>query len=126
MEAEKSSGERKMRDAIAAVAGPRGWNETRESWLARAARRAGITCRTMKALWYGEIADPEHKAARRILEAAERDGRAEAQQLADKFEIIARGINATDPDFHSPDVAALLNAARILRGLDRSGTDGEE
>lgn len=121
--AEKPS-EGSMRDVVAAVAGPRGWGETRESWLARAARAADVTYRQAKALFYGEITDPEHRAVRRMKAAAERQGRREAAELAAKFDSIARSMNAADQDFYSADVAALLSAARVLRGLDRSRTDG--
>lgn len=122
---ENFSESKQMRDAIAAVAGPRSDFDNRESWLARAARRSGVTCRMIKALWYGEITDREHKAARRVLEAAERHGRKEANDLAGKFEIVANALSSRDTDFHSSDIAALLSAARALRGLDGAGTDGE-
>jgi hypothetical protein len=120
---EKYSGAKSMRDVIAAVAGPRLWNDTRESWLGRAAREAKISYRACKALFYGEITDPEHKAARRVLAAAQRSGRKEAQELADRFDTIARSLNATDSNSYSADVDALLHAARALRGLAGSGTD---
>lgn len=117
--------EGQMREAISVVAGSRGWFETREAWLARAARKAGISFRACKALWYGEITSEENKAARRMLDAATKEGRAEAKALASQFERIAGSLNVTDADFHSADVAALLDAARALRGLDRARTDGE-
>jgi hypothetical protein len=107
-----------MRDLVAAAAGPRQWNDTRESWLARAARNAGVSYRQAKALFYGEITDDEHKTVRRMREAA---GQHEAEQLAHRFEALAGSLQSRDADFHSSDVAALLHAARALRGLDRSG-----
>lgn len=121
MSSEKAS----MRDVIATVAGPRTWNDTRESWLARAARRANISYRSAKSLWYGEINDAEHKAARRMVKAAEQHGRDEARELAGRFESIAVALGATDADFHREDVVALLYAARALRGLACPGNDGE-
>src|SRR5688500_11610458 len=36
------------------VCGPRGWNDTRESWLARGARAIGIKPRRARALFYQE------------------------------------------------------------------------
>lgn len=112
---EKFSGVR-MREYIAAVAGPREWSDTRESWLARAARRTGISYRQIKAIWYGEITDPHHRSARLLRDAAE---------LAGQYETIARSMNATDPDFHRQDMLALLDMARALRGLagPRQGED---
>lgn len=43
-----------MHDGIVRLAGERGWHETREAWLARAARKAGITCRRAKTFFYRE------------------------------------------------------------------------
>lgn len=115
---EKVSGS--MRELVAAVAGPREWGDTRESWLARAARRANVSYRQAKALFYGEITDPEHKAARRMRIAA---GRHEAEQLAHRFETLAVALDVRDAGFHSPDIAALVHAARALRGLAGAGDD---
>lgn len=42
------------RDLLCAIAGPRGWNDTREAWLARAARKLGFGHRRTKAIFYGE------------------------------------------------------------------------
>ena len=116
---EKLSGVR-MRELVAAVAGPILPTDNRESWLRRAARNAGTSYRQAKALFYGEIVDPYHSAVTRFKEAA---GRHEAKNLAAQFESLANSLNIRDADFHSEDVLALLNAARALRGLDRSGTD---
>ena len=114
-----------MRELVAAVAGERGWGETRESWLSKAARRAGISFRAAKAIFYGEITDENHRAARLLRDAAEQKAKDEAATLATRFETIAGAMNASDPDFYSADVAALVYAARTLRGLDRAGSDGE-
>lgn len=117
----------KMRTLVAAVAGPRTEFDTRESWLARAARTAGISYRQCKAAFYGEISDPEHKTIRRLQAAAEREAKREASELAVTFERIARGMNAADPNFYSATSSALLDVARSLRGMDRarnSGGDG--
>ncbi len=120
---EKCSGVSEMRNAIAIVAGPKDWGDTRESWLARVPRKVKtVSFRTVKALWYGEILDVDHWAARDIRAAATLiEARKESNSLATQYESIAGGLTATDPDFHSADVAALLHAARILRGLDRAG-----
>lgn len=113
---------RPMRDLVAAVAGPMEWSDNRKSWLARAARRAGVSFRQAWALFYGEISDPEHRTVRAFKQAA---GKHEAEQLAARFTGLAHALNHRDQDFHREDVAALLSAARLLRGLDRTGTDGE-
>lgn len=116
---EKVSGS--MRELVAAVAGPKQWSDTRQSWLARAARKAGISYRQCKALWYGEIIDPYHRSARLMRDAAEQ----RASDLAGQFEMVARSMNATDPDFFGADVLALVHAARALRGVVGPRTDGE-
>lgn len=106
---EKSYGVLSLRDLVAKVAGPRQWSDTREAWLARAARKAGISFRQCKALFYGEIVDPNHKSARLMRDAAE------------EYEKTARSLAAIDPDFYGAHIAAYLNLARTLRRLDRSG-----
>ena len=111
-----------VREAISAVAGPREWGDTRESWLAKAARNSRvISYRMMRSLWTGEIAKEEHWAVREIRRQAElAKARREAKDLAARYEEIAGGLDAKDADFHREDVAALIHAARILRGLDRA------
>ena len=94
-----------MRNLIASVAGPRSWSDTRESWLARAARRAGISYRQVKSIWYGEITDPHHRSVRLLRDAAE------------KYGAIAQAI---DPVIYREEVAALLDLARKLRDQDNS------
>lgn len=37
---------------VALIAGQRGWNDTRESWLARAARRLGFSYSRTRSLYY--------------------------------------------------------------------------
>lgn len=48
------SAESRARAMLCDLAGQRGWHDTRESWLARGARKAGITLRRAKALFYEE------------------------------------------------------------------------
>lgn len=122
MLAEKSS-EVALRDLVASVAGPRQWSDTRESWLNRAARRAQLSYRTIKSLFYGELVDPNHPSARKLRDAAARLGQTEAQALAEKFETMARALGAADADFYSADVSALVGAARSLRGLGMPRND---
>lgn len=104
---------------IAEVAGPLRANDTRESWLSRAARRSGITFRQCKALFYGETRNPKTDVAVSVLSAAEK-ARNDAADLAARFETLAGAMNATDQDFYSEDVLTLINAARALRGVDRA------
>jgi hypothetical protein len=115
---EKCSG-RPMRELVAAVAGPREHSDTRQSWLNRAARRAGISFRSAKAVWYGEIDSPKHPSIRLLQHAAEK----RALELSKRFDTVARAMVTTDPDFYRADIAALVHAARTLRGVDSSGND---
>lgn len=112
----------KMRELVFAVAG---WlpDRNRKKLFAKAARNAGVSYRSAKSVFYGEITDPDHKTVRRMKLAA---GRHEAQSLADRFQHLAGALNQRDADFHSEDIAALLHAAGALRDLDRSRTDDEE
>lgn len=110
-----------MREEIAILAGPRDWGVTRESWLARVPTKVQtVTFRTVKALWYGEITDPDHWAARDIKRAVEiLKAQREAAALASQLETIIGGLNVTDPSFHQPTIAALIGTVRKLRGDDR-------
>lgn len=112
-----------MREVIAILAGPKGDFDTRESWLARAARNSGFPFRKVKSLYYGEpVSEAIKSLVRRVAEdRVAEDGRKEARSLADKFETIAGALNAADPSFHRQDIVALIHAARALRGLDRAG-----
>jgi hypothetical protein len=107
-----------MRKEIAVVAGPKDWGVTRESWLARVPEKVStVSFRTVKALWYGEITDPDHWAVRDIRRAAELlQARREAQERADQLANLIAGLTATDAAFHEPTLAALVGALRNLRG----------
>lgn len=111
-----------MRREIAVVAGPKDWGDTRESWLARVPRKVKtVTFRTVKGLWYGEIDDPEHWAARDIRRAAAIiEARKEASALADQYQKIAGGMRAQDSSFYSTEIDRLERIARILGGIDRA------
>lgn len=47
-----------MKQSIEQLCGPRDFHDTRESWLARGARRAGISYRAAKAFFYREKINP--------------------------------------------------------------------
>ena len=110
--------EMSARQSIAIVAGP--FDGNRKSWLARVPRKVStVTFRTVKALWYGEIEDPGHWAARDIKRAASViEARKEASALADQYQKIIGGLRAVDEDFHSTEIARLERIARILGGQD--------
>lgn len=115
-----------LRDWVAAAAGPRQWSDTRESWLFRASKLAGVSFRQIRAAWYGELTNPNSPTARKLRDAAARASHAEAQALAEKFEAMARAMGTTDADFYRSDIARLLDAAGALRGVARTRNDPKD
>jgi hypothetical protein len=121
---ESSSGVPIMREEIAFVAGPKNWGDTRESWLNRVPRAVKkllgtetetVSFRAVKALWYGEIENREHHAARDIRRAADLiKARQEALTLARQYQTIIGGLRAADPDFYSAEITRLEHVARLL------------
>jgi hypothetical protein len=108
----------KMRDLVIAVGGPLEAAENRKGWLVRVSERAGISYRVVAAAFYGEQMGQETETKLKL--AA---GKYEAEILADRFEHLARSLRHRDADFHLADIAALVDAARALRGLGSSKTD---
>ena len=131
---EKASVMSSVHAAIETIAGP--YRGNRKSWLSTVARTVkGVSYRTVKALYYREITDEQHLAAQAIKreaalikaqqqirerEAALIKAQREARDLASQFETIAGNLNATDQDFYSQDIAALVHASRLLRHVDRA------
>ncbi len=105
-----------LRALVNIVAGPRTWADTRDSWLARAARRAKISHRAAKAIWYGEITDPEHRAAHRLRLAVDRLG------------LVAEGLKQVAPEFSPADVSTYLHLAERIRALENAlgAQEGDE
>lgn len=108
------------RNCIEVIAGPRRWEDTRESWLSRAARKAGVPYRQIKSLYYGESDDPKYSVGTKLVVAAQ-EARQRATALADTYEQIAGQINAlsnnTDKGFVSEQIAALEHVVSSLRSL---------
>lgn len=117
---EKSS-KMSVRQAMIEVAGsPPGYGE-QPRWLCTVAGKIGSSYRTARSLWLGEIKDPDHWAAKAVRhEAAIATAKREAAELAQQFEKLAGKLNAKGQNSYSADVAALLDAARVIRGLDRA------
>lgn len=79
---------RECRAWVATVAGERQWGDTRQSWFHRAADRTHLPYRTIRALYYGEIADRDHPSMLMLKDAAESH---EIDDLASRFEqLVAR------------------------------------
>lgn len=122
---ENQSGESSVRREIAIIAGPRGWGDTRESWLAIVPRKVTtVTFRTVKALWYGEIKDPLHWAARDIRRAAELiEARKEARALMAKYQTIIGGLRAADENFYRAEIDRLERLVGGMGDADRAGIE---
>jgi hypothetical protein len=120
---EKSSGVKNVRREIAIVAGPKDWGDSRESWLARVPRKVKtVSFRTVKALWYGEISDPDHWAARDIRREAELiEAKREVSSLASQLAQIAGGMRELqNQNLLSAEIDRLERLVGILGGLDRA------
>ena len=113
---------------ISVIAGPYSANETRESWLSRAARKSGSTFWHIKALFYGELKDPKYSVAYKILSAADQARIQKAKRDAEKATALYRNyaarLETIDPDFHREQIDVLLGAARIVGGRDSPGNKG--
>lgn len=114
---EKDSTE--MRELVTAVGGLLEEGENRKSWLVRVSECAGISFRVAAAAFYGEQMSKETENK---LKAAA--GIHEAQILARRFEHLVTSLSHRDQDFHGEDIAALVHAARLLRGLGGAGDNG--
>lgn len=122
---EKSSGNpdslaEEMRRAIVALAGPRSWLDTRESMIARAARKAGLTFRQARALFYGETADPKYSVVRRVREAVDLEAaRREHQKFMAGIRALEAALSVQDENFYRPHIDALHAATgRVDRAMD--------
>ena len=105
-------------EQIGVIAGPRGPNDTRESWLARAARKSGASFWHIKALFYGELTDPKLSIAFKIISAADKariqESKRDAQVVANFFHSHAQALTNIDPDFHREQINAFIAAARAV------------
>lgn len=95
-----------MHDAIVKLAGDREVYDSRERWLQRAARRAGISFRTAKALFYREVPDPRASVIEKIRTAVRGNG--------DEPQLGAYAALQTQIDKLQVDVD---EAREILRGI---------
>jgi len=101
-----------MRRAIIGLAGNREVFDSRERWLDRAARAAGITRRMAKSFFYCECADPKASIVDRVREAIEKNkaedaeavtaARIEYQELLERVARLEAALVVQDADFHRP------------------------
>lgn len=111
---------------VETLAGP--YQGNRKGWLSCAARRADVTYRQLKALYYGETIDPKHSVATRVLSAAEQARKEKATNdaalAAGYLHQRATALSNVDADFHREEILALRHLADAIgRGNrpDRSG-----
>jgi len=114
-----------MHQLIMTLAGPRGENDTRESMLARAARRAGISHRQARALYYGEAKDPKSSVVERVRstlkkanEKAEAHARNRFEETADVGRLLAHAVEA-DADLRREIVDVMFRWLSRRRPEDR-------
>jgi hypothetical protein len=78
----------------------------------------------VKALWYGEIQDPDHWAARDIRRAvAAIEAQRKTTAVARELEGLLSGPDGINPSLDRASVAALVSTLRAMRGQD-SARDG--
>lgn len=128
-----------MREAMIALAGDRAWHETRQRWLERAARAAGISYRTAKALFYAEVSDPKgsvvecvRAAVARRVQEQEDIAKDEFAALHARLQSMEQRLGAIDADGDRPPAdgwrAGLRLGGRADRPLDPAlgGEGGHE
>jgi hypothetical protein len=98
-----------MRELVIAVGGNLRPTENRKSWLERVARVAGLSPRVVRAAWQNEQASRETRNKLQLAAAKN-----ELAALADLAELLRH----RDEDFHRPEIAALVETLRRIRGLD--------
>lgn len=115
-------------DEIGTIAGPFGGN--RKSWLARAARVAGVTYRQIKALYYGEHGDPRHSVGMKLLAAAQdarvQRARCDARNVAEFFSRHAQALADVDPNLNRKRIDEFVAAARAIGSGHSAGNRAEE
>lgn len=108
--------------AIQAIAGPKQGSDTKESWLARAARLSHSKFWHVKALYEGKLTDPKYSVAYKILSAADKarleETRRNEARAAEIYRQHASRLESIDEDFHREQINALVSAARILSERD--------
>jgi hypothetical protein len=109
------------REAMIAIAGNKpGYGEL-PRWLEQIADRVGISFRTARSIWNGEITNENHLALKRLKEQAQiEEARREARLLAEQYASIAGGMRATNENFYRQEIDRLERLARIIGGLNRA------
>lgn len=106
-----------MKRAIVALGRSPDGTDNRESMIATAARRAKITFRQARSLFYGETVDPRYSVVERVRMAAAADQKAQEEAAHEYRSLLARierletALCVSDEEFHRPHLDALGGVA---------------
>lgn len=98
-----------LHEGIVRLAGVRARSDTRESWIARAARKAGLTHRMARSLFYREIDDPKWSVVAAVRDALRRFDDIQEAVARDELDTLRRRIASLETalaDVASPKAAA--------------------
>lgn len=117
--------ESSMRELVCAVGGVLQPDEGRKTWLARVARRAGISARSARAAFYGEVRGETHRAGieaklRDVVRKQEKAARDELAELRERVATMERRLMAIDPDFHQPSADGYREAVSAVGRQDHA------
>ena len=113
---EKSS-KMSAREAMITLAGSPPMHGELPRWLTKVAKASGISFRTARSLWNGEIKNPDHLAAKAVRQKAQiLEAQRDAAVVANFFNSRAQALANIDPDFHRGDIDAFVAAARAVGG----------
>jgi hypothetical protein len=105
-----------MHIAIVEIGGPAGFYDNRESWLAKAARSAGVNYRTAKGFFYREYLNPNAVDVDRVREARARlHAKNESLRHAATLDSAADALCSIDETFHRAEIDRLRDVARHVR-----------
>lgn len=114
---------------IELIAGPVRVTDTKESWLARAARLSASKFWHVKALYEGKLTDPKYSVAFKIVSAADRarieEAKRDVKKVAGLYRSHAERLATIDEDFYREQIDALVSAARLLGERNNAGSGGE-
>ncbi len=103
--------QRSMRQLVLDAAGCDG---NHKHVISIAAERAGLSYRTVKSIYFGEIKNEQHKAVRKLSEAAKRNI---PQDFANLLGRQASNMERADPEMYGDVVASLRAVECALRNL---------
>lgn len=112
-----------MKRSIWLLGGGSAVHGNRDRLFEKAARKAGITFRQARSLFYGETVDPKHSVVERVRNAVaaldrknQEAARDEYRTLLARIERLEQALLVSDADFHGHQIDALRDVAR---GSDR-------